>query len=219
MVDKQKMSHDFAIADRAVERMSAYRRHLERCDDEGVEQVFSSDLARMEGASAAQVRRDLMTIGFSGSPAKGYSVRGLREHIDALLGPALAAGIAVVGLGHVGVAVVDYFGRRRGKYDIRACFDIDPTLTGQSISGHYCHHVDELEAVVQAEKITVGVLSVPAPVAQAMANRLVSAGVRGLLNFAPVRLRVPSTIYVEDTDISVSLEKVMFFAHRTRPEP
>jgi redox-sensing transcriptional repressor len=206
------------IPDRVVERLSVYRRLLDRCEQDDIERVFSHELARMEGLTPAQVRRDLMTIGFSGSPSKGYEVLGLRSHIDALLGPALVAGIGVVGMGHIGIAVVDYFGRRRGKYDIRATFDVDPELTGREIHGHRCHHVDDLETVVREQRINVAVITVPAKVAQSTAERLVAAGVSGLLNFAPVRLRVPKAVYVEDLDISVSLEKVMFFAAKAKEE-
>jgi redox-sensing transcriptional repressor len=206
------------IPDRVVERLSVYHRLLDQCEQDGIERVFSHELARMEGLTPAQVRRDLMTIGFSGSPSRGYAVLGLRAHIDELLGPSLAAGIGVVGMGHIGTAVVDHFGRR-DKYHIRATFDIDPQLTGREIHGHPCHHIDELEAIVRDEHIDVGVITVPARVAQSTADRLVAAGVSGLLNFAPVRLHVLEPIYVEDLDISVSLEKVLFFATKAKEEP
>lgn len=202
------------IPSRVIERLSAYRRHLRRWLADGHERIYSHDLARLEGATPAQVRRDLMTIGYAGSPAKGYDVEGLIEHIDGLLSPNTQAGAALVGVGHVGGAILDYFGGQHPEHRIVAAFDVHPDRVGRVIHGHRCHSANDLEAVLAETPALVGIIAVPADAAQEVADRLVRAGTTGLLNFAPVRLRVPPHVFVEDVDISLSLEKVVFFARQ-----
>ncbi len=209
------MAPAMQIPDRVIERLSAYRRHLRRLLGEGTPRIYSHDLATLEGATPAQVRRDLMTIGYAGSPARGYDVAGLIDHIDGLLSPRREEGLALVGMGHVGGAIADYFGGQHPEHRIVAAFDVHPDRIGRVIHGVRCHHVDELEAVMADKPARVGVIAVPADAAQEVAERLVRAGVTGLINFAPVRLRAPADVYVEDVDIAVLVEKVAFFA-RTR---
>lgn len=200
------------IPDRVIERLSAYRRHLQRWIQEGRERIFSHDLALLEGVTAAQVRRDLMTVGYTGSPAKGYDVAGLIDHITGLLAPGAAGGIALVGVGHIGGAILDYFSGRQPGYRIVAAFDAHPDKVGRVVHGHRCYDVREMAAVLESQPALVGIVAVPVEAAQDVAERLVRAGVRGLLNFAPRRLRVPPEVFVEDVDIALSLEKVAFFA-------
>ncbi len=202
-----------------VERLCTYRRLLTDLAREGTLRVFSHNLAALEGATAAQVRRDLMTIGYSGSPARGYDVEGLLAHIDALFTPARAMRTIIVGMGRLGGALAAYFAGREGEHQIVATFDVDPQRTGRVVHGCHCYPMSELEDRLEREPATVAVIAVPAENAQEVADRLLKAGVVGLLNFAPVRLRVPPEIFVEHIDISVSLNKVAFFgAARGAPE-
>jgi redox-sensing transcriptional repressor len=208
------------IPDRVIERLSGYRRHLRDWHAAGHAQIFSHELANLEGATPAQVRRDLMTIGYTGSPARGYDVVGLVGHIDEILKPEAGEGIALVGAGHLGGAILDYFGGRHAEYHVVAAFDIQPDRVNRVVHGHRCYSVDELEAVLAETPATVGILTVPAEAAQPLATRLVAAGVGGLVNFTAVRLQVPPGVYVENVDISLTVEKVAFFARtqRTRRE-
>lgn len=200
------------IPHRVIERLSTYRRHLRTWLAEGRTRVYSHDLAALEDVTAAQVRRDLMTIGYTGSPAHGYDAAGLIAHIDRLLNPRDQRGVVLVGVGHLGRAVLDYFVARHPEHPVVAAFDVNPEKVGRVIQGCHCHALDDLETVVRAHKATVGIITVPADAAQDVTDRLVRAGVTGLLNFAPVRLRLPPDVYVEDVDIALSLEKVSFFA-------
>ncbi len=198
---------------KTISRLSLYRRILLRqWKDRAF--VFSHELATEAGATSAQVRRDLMVIGYSGSPNRGYEVGALLESIGEHLDSPKRQAVALVGLGNLGRAILSFATNQCASLEIVAAFDTDPLKTGRVIQGCRCHAENELEQIVRDEAITVGILAVPALAAQGLAERLVSAGVSGLLNFAPVRLRVNPGTYVENIDLTVALEKVAWFAGR-----
>jgi redox-sensing transcriptional repressor len=204
------------IPAQTIERLSAYRRQLVNYLKQGKMRVFSHELAAREPVTPAQIRRDLMTIGFSGSPSKGYDILGLVEHIGDMLDPPHGEGLALVGVGHLGRAIIDHFGGHPLHHlTIIAAFDTDPQKVGRVFHGCRCHSIDDLEQIIEPLNISVGIVTVPAESAQAIADRLVAAGVRGICNFAPARLSVPDHIHLEDVDISRILEKVAFIARST----
>ena len=206
------------LPSRVVDRLVAYRRHLRRCLVDGKERVYSHELAGLEGVTPAQVRRDLMNIAYSGSPARGYDIAGLIERIATILDARAVGAFALVGVGHLGGAILDYLARQHPEFEV-AAFDVNPTKTGRVIHGCRCYALDELESVAARQPMGVGVITVPAQAAQEVAGRLIGAGVHGLLNFAPVRLRVPADVHVEDVDITLLLEKVAFFAGQRAGQP
>jgi redox-sensing transcriptional repressor len=183
---------------------------------EGVMSVYSHQLASMTGNTAAQVRRDIMTIGYSGSPSRGYDVDGLVESIGRYMDAPDGQHVALVGVGNLGRALMAYFAGRRPRLEITAAFDADPEKVRRVIHGCRCYPMEDLERVIEEEAIEVAVLAVPAGQARAVADRLVRAGIRGLLNFAPVPLKLRTGVYVEDIDVTMSLEKVAFFARQQR---
>jgi len=206
------------VPDRTVERLSLYRRLLELMRNGEETYVYSHQLGAMANSTAAQVRRDLMLLGCPGSPIRGYSVRELIGRIGAFLDAPQGQRIALVGIGNLGRAILAYFSARRPSLCIVAAFDSDPDKVGRVIAGCWCYHVSELAGVVRREGIRLGVITVPAGEAQQVADQLVAAGIRGLLNFAPVRVHVPEDVAVEDMDITTSLEKVAYMT-RQRPSP
>ena len=183
---------------------------------EGAEHVYSHELAALAGCTAAQVRRDLMVVVCSGSPSRGYDVRELMEAIGVFLDAPEGQRVALVGVGNLGHAILAFFGGRRPKLSIVAAFDVDPLKVDRVIHGCRCHQFCELEQIVTDEGIEIGIVTVPRDQAQAVADRMARAGIRGILNFAPVPLKVQPHVYVEDIDVSMSLEKVAFFAHNGR---
>lgn len=197
---------------KTIARLSVYRRLLTELRGERVETVYSHQLAALAGATAAQVRRDVMNVGYQGSPTRGYAVEGLLERIAGVLDAPEGQRAALVGVGNLGRAILTYFAGRRPNLRIAAAFDVDPEKVSRVLHGHRCHSIAELEDVVRSLGIDVGIITVPAGEAQRVADALMQAGVRGLLNFAPVRLRVPPDVHAENVDISVLLEKVAFFA-------
>ncbi len=202
------------IPDRTVERVILYRRRLRALHAAGQTRIYSHELAGVEGVTPAQVRRDLMTIGYTGSPAKGYDVAGLITKIDETLNPHQDEGVVLVGVGRLGKAFLAYFAGQANHLPVVAAFDVDQEMVGRLVHGCRCYGLDELETVLAQRSVRVAFLTVPGDAAQEVADRLVRAGIRGLVNLAPIRLRVPPDVYVEYLDITVSLEKVAFFARR-----
>ena len=200
------------LPEAVVARLSCYRRQLQPMIAEGRERVFSHQLAERASVTAAQVRRDLMTIGFTGSPAKGYEVEKLHGAVSDILGPAGSESIALVGVGHLGRALLAYFLGRRPEIVVSSAFDVDPDVVGTEIAGCAVLPIEQIETELAARPALVGVLAVPRGQAQALTDRLIACGVTGILNFCPMRIQVPAGIHVEDVDIATSAEKALFFA-------
>jgi redox-sensing transcriptional repressor len=200
------------LSDILVGRLSLYRRLLAEVAAAGTTHIFSHQLANMAGCTPAQVRRDVMQIGYSGSPARGYDVRELAESIGDLLDADAPAGMALVGVGNLGRAILCHFVGRTPKFSIEAAFDTDPAKTDRVICGCRCHPVSRLEEILRARDIQVALVAVPKEAAQETADALCAAGVRGLVNFAPVRLYVPEGVYVENVDVTMALERVAYFS-------
>lgn len=192
--------------------MSRYRRLLASLHDGGVESIYSHQLARHAVVSAAQVRRDLMVIGYSGSPNRGYDVGACIESISTFLGAADRQDVALVGVGNLGRAVLAHFAGESAAVAIVAAFDIDPDLTEHSVHGCRCFHASQMETLVRDLSIEIAVLTVPGGAAQDAAETLVRAGVKSIISFAPVPLHLPNDIFVEYMDITAALESAAFFA-------
>lgn len=202
------------IPDKTIGRLSLYRRLLNRLLDENVRNIYSHQLAAMAGVTAAQVRRDIMSIGYSGNPNRGYDLVEFIGSIGKSLDDPEGQRVALVGVGNLGRAILTYFTGRRPKLTIVAAFDNDPRKYNRVIQGCRCYSIEQLPEIVEALDITIGTITVPANEAQWVADLLVQAGIMGILNYAPVRIRVPSTVYVEDIDMSMALEKVAYFARK-----
>lgn len=203
-----------ALPEATVGRLISFRRLLDRLLADGRHRVFSHELAAMLHLTAAQVRRDIMLIGHTGSPARGYDVAALRDHIVNILHPAGEDRVALIGLGQLGRALLGYFGPV-GRPTIVAAFDVAPEKIGLIVNGVRCYDLADLEPIIQAQRIRTAIVATPGAEAPAVVERLAKAGVTGVLNFAPRRLRVPPGVHLEHVDIAAKLEKVCFFA---RPE-
>lgn len=202
------------MTERTVERLSLYRRLAANLLADKVSHVFSHDIGRALGITAAQVRRDMMVIGFTGSPTRGYDVELLKEAITQAMDAPAAQGVALVGVGNLGRAFLSYFTGRHPKMAVTAAFDADPEKVGRVINGCRCHAISEIPAVVEELGIRTVIVAVPAEHAQAVTDAFVAAGVTGVLNFAPVRLRVSPSVFVEHVDLTMFLEKTGFFARQ-----
>jgi redox-sensing transcriptional repressor len=205
---------DGAPSYETIGRLSRYRRLLARRAENGNENVYSHELAVVAGVSAAQVRRDLMAVGATGSSTKGYDIAAMVECLGAELDDPNGQRAALVGVGNLGRAMLTFFHGRGPKLSIVAGFDAEAGKTGRVICGCRCYSMDKLSQVVAEERITVGIIAVPAVAAQAVASSLEDAGVRGILNFAPVALRVGPETFFEDIDMTMALERVAYFAGR-----
>jgi len=152
-----------------------------------------------------------MAIGYTGNPARGYAVGDLIRSIDGLFENKRDQKAALVGIGKLGRAILTYIALRKTQPVIVAAFDSDPAKAQGDIAGCPCHPLDTLPAVISREGITIGIVTVPAEAAQRVADLMLMAGVRGLLNFAPTPLKTPRWAVVENVDITTKLETVAFF--------
>jgi redox-sensing transcriptional repressor len=199
-------------SNQTIGRLSLYRRVLQELDVDGVRNVFSHQLARFAGGTAAQVRRDIMVVGYTGSSAHGYDVAALIESIGQFLDATVSQGIALVGVGNLGRALLAYFVGRNPRFSIVAAFDTDEHKVGRVIHGCRCYPMPDMEQVMKEKGIRMAILAVPAAVADETATRLCEAGITGILNFAPVRLWTSRNVYVEDMDMTMALERVAYHA-------
>jgi len=202
------------ISEKTVGRLSLYRRVLFGLLAEDRTHIFSRELAELVGGTAAQVRRDVMALGYSGSPTHGYDIPHFIESIGRFLDAPLGQPTALVGIGHLGSAILAYFSGRRPKLWIEAAFDNDPSRVNRLVHGCRAYPLQDLARIVQERGIHIGIVTVPPDQAQRVADQLCEAGVYGLLNFAAVRLAVPKGVHVEDVDIIASFEKVAYFARQ-----
>ncbi|HQF88377.1 MAG TPA: redox-sensing transcriptional repressor Rex [Acidobacteriota bacterium] len=200
------------LSEKQISRLSHYRRLLKKMEEQGLVFVFSHQLASMAHVTAAQVRRDLMDIDISGTPAKGYRIDALAECLRRVLAPEDIQRVALVGVGNLGRALLDYFPGRIPTLSIEAAFDSDPAKTNRIINGCRVYPVSELVERVRELHISIGIIAVPAEAAQEVANLLVRGGVTGILDCAPTRVRVPHGVYLENLDMTASLERTAYFA-------
>ena len=199
-----------------IGRLSLYRRLLLDLSAGGMRQIYSHQLASAAVATPAQVRRDLMTIGFTGSPRRGYAVAELIGAANAVLAQSVETSVALVGVGNLGRAILAYYTNRQPWVRFLAAFDRDPDKANRIIHGCRVYPFEQAEDVLVRERIRAAVIAVPAGEAQHVADRLVLAGVRSVLNFAPVRLHLPTGAYVEDMDMTTALDRVAYYAHQQR---
>jgi len=203
------------VAEKTIGRLSLYRRFLHTLITEGKIHVFSHQLAKTAGVTAAQVRRDFMAIGYMGSPVRGYEIEALIASIAEFLDVPEGQNVALVGVGNLGRAILTYFRGRRPKLQISVAFDNDPQKTNRVIHNCKCYPVEMMDQYIKEQNIITAILTVPAEKAQEVADHLVESGIRGILNFAPVRLHKPSAVHIEYIDMTMELEKVAYFAAKS----
>jgi redox-sensing transcriptional repressor len=199
---------------KTVERLSQYRRALLLILSKEKTHVFSHEIAQMLHITPVQVRRDLMLIGYSGNLRRGYDIKELIELIGKIIDTDKGQRVVVIGLGNLGKAIVSYFKGKRTKLIIAAAFDTNPEKIDRIYDGVPCYHVDKLADIVKQEAISIGIITVPADQAPAIAETLVLAGIKGILNYSPKPLNVSPYVYLEEYDMITSLEKVAFFAKK-----
>jgi redox-sensing transcriptional repressor len=191
-------------------RLSLYLRELQHLVQAGHETTSSSQLGRKLGFTDAQVRKDLAYFGHFGYPGIGYRCDKLIPAIKRILGTDKQWNAALVGAGNLGRALLGYKGFQRQGFHIAAAFDTDPTKIGSEIEGVTVYHLDRLPEFARANRIRLGMIAVPAPAAQAVAERLVAAGVEGVLNFAPVTIVLPEHVRQVGVDLAIELEQLSF---------
>lgn len=199
-----------------IGRLTRYWRALRDMAFEGKSYVYSHFLAEKVRVTAAQLRRDIMAVGYTGTPARGYDVQKLREHIEVFLfpEPGEQQKAAIAGVGNFGRALLKFFSGRRPSLKIVASFEADPEQFDRVISGCRCYSIEKASDIIRDMDITVGIITVPDRESQYVADVFIEAGIRGIMNFARTPLRVPEDVYVEDIDLAMSMDRVAYFARQ-----
>ncbi len=196
---------------KTIERLSQYRRALLICAAKGKTHIFSHEIAKIQHITPVQVRRDIMLIGYTGTLRKGYNIQELIDLIGDIIDTKDGLNVAVVGIGNLGRAMINYFNGKRTKLSILAGFDSNPDKIDRIYSGVKGYHIDRMAEIIKKENISIAIITVPAGAAPDIAEKLVSAGIKGILNYTPKPVQVPEHIYLEEYDMITSLEKVAFF--------
>jgi redox-sensing transcriptional repressor len=196
-----------------VVRLPRYLRLLEDLDVSR-DVISSEELAVAAGANAANVRRDLSHIDFHGVRGIGYSVSELKARIRQELGIAERRRVAIIGAGNLGRALANYGGLSRRGFDVVALYDTDSKKIGSKVGSVTIQHLDVLDGDCQGKTFEIAILAVPAVAAQQVAERLVDHGIHSILNFAPVRVKVPETVSVRQVDLSMELQVLSYYGSR-----
>jgi redox-sensing transcriptional repressor len=202
------------IPDASVARLPVYLRALYELMGEQISNVSSERLAEMAGVNAAKVRKDLSYLGSYGTRGVGYDVEYLLYQMNRELGLTKQWPIIIVGAGNLGSALANYGGFDERGYPVAGVVDIDPAKVGLDVHGVTIRHLDDLAEMVHGEGSCIGVIATPPAAAQDAADRLVRAGVRSILNFAPVVLNVPPEVSVRKVDLAVELQILSFYQQR-----
>ena len=193
-----------------VNRLSFYLRELQHLLRDGKETISSSQLGRLLGFTDAQVRKDLAYFGHFGYPGIGYRCEELVAAIRKILATDQNWNVALIGAGNLGRALLGYRGFDQQGFRVVAAFDADASLAGQNIGAIPIFSMDELDAILAREGVKLAILAVPATAAQDVADRLVRAGIEGVLNFAPVTITLPDTVSQVGVDLAIELEQLSF---------
>jgi redox-sensing transcriptional repressor len=205
------------VSELITNRLSIYVRCLTQLDAAGIRHVSSDALADRFRLNAAQIRKDLAYFGEFGTRGVGYNVKGLRLHLRQILGLDRRMRIGIMGAGNLGMALADYPGFREDGFEVAALFDTQPDKIGsRSRSGVAVQDIRQLKACVRKDQIRIGVLAVPASAAQPVADLVVGAGIKAILNFAPGPVQVPPGVKLKSVDLTISLESLSF--HLAREE-
>jgi len=212
MAEKSTKSENVAkLAPRpVVTRLSLYLRQLEILQTAGETCVSSNKIAKILQLSDAQVRKDLAFFGQFGHPGIGYKIDDLQASIRKALGTDKLWPLAIVGFGNLGRALMRYREFDRHGFHIAAVFDSDPRKIGSSANDLEIHPLARLGEICKKQGISIAALTVPAEVAQDVAIEITNSGIRGILNFAPIVLRVPEAVSVVSVDLSVQLEQLVY---------
>lgn len=204
------------ISELTTNRLSVYLRCLNLLAAAGIKTVSSQALADQFNLNSAQIRKDLAYFGEFGVRGVGYFVEDLRRHITEILGLDTAHRVGILGAGNLGTALANYNGFTTSNFTVVALFDNDREKIGHKMGNAkvLVHDVKRMAQVVRDEQIDVAVIAVPARVAQRVLNQVMAAGIKAVLNFAPVRLHARLGVKVKTVDLSIALESLSYFLAR-----
>jgi redox-sensing transcriptional repressor len=202
------------ISESTVRRLSRYYRSLDQLIARNIETVSSDQLAEMDGITSAQVRKDLSFFGTFGKRGLGYNTRLLKQQIGEILGLNKSWNVAVVGAGNIGKALVKYEEFIKQGFFVRLILDADPEKIGTKVGDLTVQDSKKMKELIQSHQIDIGIIAVSANAAQEVADQLVDAGVRAILNFAPVSIKAPENVQVKNENTAIEIEALSFFLNQ-----
>jgi len=198
------------VPDSTVRRLSLYLGFLEELEDGGDATVSSDDLARLGGTTSAQVRKDLSIFGSFGKRGLGYFVPELTNSLRHILGLGHDWRVCIVGAGKIGLALAQYPGFREKGFHVTALYDSSPAKVGTRLDSIPVRDVNRLTADAEREHFDIGVIAVPAEGAQSVADRMVAAGIKAIMNFAPFQITVPADVVTRTVNMGLEFEALSF---------
>jgi redox-sensing transcriptional repressor len=202
------------IPEATVARLPVYLRALTSLSDRDVATASSEDLAEAAGVNSAKLRKDLSYLGTYGTRGVGYDVNYLRYQIAREIGLTQDWSVVIIGIGNLGRALANYSGFASRGFQVAALLDTDPVRIGESIGDLTIRSLDDLDAIVAADHVSIGVIATPASAAQDVCDRLVVTGVTSILNFAPAVISVPEGVDVRKVDLSIELQILAYHEQR-----
>lgn len=212
------MAHPGEVSPLTLNRLSVYLRSLRQLQEEGITRISSEEFAVRFHLSAAQIRKDLAQFGDFGIRGVGYEVDPLTAHLATVLGLDRTHPLVIVGMGNLGNAFARYLEFNHGAFEVVAAVDHDPAKIGRRVGNITIERASRLASIVQRTKAEIGVLAVPAEVAQLNYDALVGAGIRAILNFAPCRLALDPQVATRDVDLRIQLEALAYYLTQ-QPQP
>jgi len=206
------------VPEESVKRLSLYLRNLNYLAQEGIEIVSSDELAQDIYVSAAQVRKDLSYFGDFGRRGVGYNVQSLISEIKSVLGLDKKWPVALIGVGRLGSALLNYPGFEEFGFQISIAFDTNPKKIGKIYKGVKVEDSSRIEKIIKKEKIKIAIIAVPAPAAQKMVDALIRAGIKAILNFSPRYLSIPENVNIKTVDIAIELGNLAYYLTHSESE-
>lgn len=203
-----------SIPMKTIERLSLYRRIVKSKFDQGNKYIYSYNLAELANRKPTQVRKDLSFVNIT-STSQGYNIKDLIAEIGKVLDSSDIQQMALVGIGNMGKALINFFKGRGKNLKISAAFDIDDEKINRVFNGCRCYHVNEFKEVVNNKKISIGIITVPENNAQEIGDLMAESGIKAIVNVAPVPLKVPDDIYIENLDFTMFFEKTAYYSKTT----
>lgn len=198
------------VSELTTNRLSVYLRCLNELAEKGQSTISSAALARKFNLNSAQIRKDLACFGEFGTRGVGYSVDELREHLKKILGLGRDYRIGIIGAGRIGTAIADYYAINRTNFQVVALFDSDPSKIGKKINKIEVSDVKNFSYAAKRDNIEIAIIAVPAEKARAVLEKIVKAGIKAVLNVAPVPLTAAEDVKVKSVDLTISLESLSF---------
>lgn len=199
------------IPQATAKRLPLYYRFLQNLHSSGKQRVSSAELSEAVKVDSATIRRDFSYFGALGKKGYGYNVNYLLSFFRKTLDQDEVTKVALIGVGNLGTAFLNYNFLKNNNTKISMAFDVDERKVGTNIADVPIYHMDEIESRLQGEQVTAAILTIPAHVAQPVTDRLIAAQVKGILNFTPARLNVPSSIRIHHIDLAVELQSLIYF--------